>query len=77
MRKLSERPTSFENLLLAVIADRLGLLIWCQTKDGHEGRNKPESIYEKLIKPAPSKATRHFSSIEEFKELYYGGDSGK
>ena len=74
MRERSGRSTSFNNLLLAVIADRLGFLVWQNTEDGRKGRNKPESIYEKLVKPAPSPALRHFNSIEEFKELYYGGD---
>lgn len=35
-------PTSL--YLQAVIADRLGMIFWAQTKDGQKGRNRPESI---------------------------------
>lgn len=73
MREASGRSVSFETLLLSVIADRLGLLIWMQTKDAKKGVNKPESIYESLTKPKVKAEIRHFDSIEEFKELYYGG----
>ena len=37
-------------MMLALIADRLGLLVWAQTKDGQKGRNRPESIVGKLTK---------------------------
>ena len=73
MREASGRSVSFETLLLSVIADRLGLLVWMQTKDAKNGTNKPESIYEALTKPKVKAELRHFESIEEFKELYYGG----
>lgn len=30
--------------LLAIIGDRLALLVWQNTKDGHAGRNQPKPI---------------------------------
>lgn len=35
--------------LTAVAADRLGLLLWVQTKDGQRGRNRPKSLAELLM----------------------------
>ena len=37
-----------ETLLLAAAVDRLSLLVWAKTKDGINGRNRPDSIFEKL-----------------------------
>lgn len=68
--KMGEQQIDFNSQLLAGILDRLGILIWQNTKDGHDGTNRPPSILEKLTKkttPAP-----RFESIEEFKDKYYG-----
>lgn len=37
-----------ETLLLAAAVDRLSLLVWAKTKDGINGRNRPDSIFDKL-----------------------------
>lgn len=41
---LSGATATTEQMLLASIADRLGWLVWVQTKDGQKGRNRPESF---------------------------------
>lgn len=35
--------------LVALAVDRLGLLVWQNTKDGMKGRNRPPSMYEALF----------------------------
>lgn len=47
--KLSGSKVSNEILLLAHAVDRLSILIWQNTKDGQKGRNKPESIAERIL----------------------------
>jgi len=40
--------TDVREILLAVIADRLGVLIWMLSDDGRSGINRPPSLLEKL-----------------------------
>ena len=46
---------SAEIALMATVADRLGLLVWMQTKDGQKNRNRPESILERLTRKEKQK----------------------
>jgi hypothetical protein len=45
---LSDMKVSPDTLLLAAIADRLGVLVWQKTKDAEKGMNRPKSIIESL-----------------------------
>lgn len=45
---LSGTKVTTGQMLLAIIADRLGWLVWAQTEDGRKGRNRPQSIVETL-----------------------------
>lgn len=47
--KLSGMAITPELLIEAIIADRLGTLVWINSKDGENGRNFPESIAAKLL----------------------------
>lgn len=47
--KLTGSKVSNEILLLAHAVDRLSILIWQNTKDGQKGRNKPDSIAERIL----------------------------
>lgn len=49
MLKLTNQSINIDTALRAIIADRLGILIWQNSKDGSEGRNYPESILTKLL----------------------------
>lgn len=67
--KLSKQKVDNEISLLALIADRLGYLVWAQTKDASKGKNKPQSIYELLTKEKDESTERDyrvFRSIEEY-----------
>lgn len=66
-RKISGIPCGMDTLLNAVIADRLGLLVWMKTKDAEKNRNRPKSIVDMLLKKEEDKpAEKAFDSIESF-----------
>lgn len=66
-RKLSGQTVDEHTALLAIIADRLGLLVWAQTKDGQRGRKKPSSIYDLLVGNSKKHSDlRGYRSAEEF-----------
>jgi len=66
-RKMAGMKVPLETLLSAVIADRLGILIWMQTKDAQKKRNMPRSIAELInTEPKEEKKTQVFDSSEDF-----------
>ena len=68
-RKLSNRNITLDQMLLAVVADRLGVLIWQKTKDGHKNRNHPKSIYKALSGQEKQKEElMAFETPEEFEK---------
>lgn len=46
--KMSKQKYPLETMLLAMAVDRLTYLLWSKTKDGAKGRNRPDSIAEKM-----------------------------
>ena len=78
-RKLSGQTVDDTTALLAIIADRLGVLIWQRTKDGERGRNRPKSIFEAITggEKTVSKP-RGYASVEEFEAARkkLGGEEG-
>ena len=65
--KLSQQTASIDTMLLAGISDKLGILLWAQTKDGQKGKNLPISILEKVLNlPKKRKEEVAFASGEEF-----------
>lgn len=69
--KINGESHQLETILLALIADRLGFLAWTKTEDAQHGRNRPESILEKLTTPAESESDcAVFDSIEDFKRKH-------
>lgn len=73
-RKMSGRTQSMDTLLLAVIADRIGTLVWMFSKDGQKGTNRPESIYAVLSEDASKKEERDdlqtFATGDDFMERW-------
>ena len=47
--KMSGMNVTPEQMMLASITDRLGLLLWMSSKDGSKGRNKPKSLLNELF----------------------------
>ncbi len=68
--KMSGAKAPDELLLLAHIVDRLGLLVWQNTKDGQRGINRPASIVD-LINGSDNKdqiITDSYATPEDFWE---------
>jgi len=65
---MAKRQYTNTEELLAIIADRLGWLIWAKTKDGQRGRNKPKSIYEEMTKKKEKETSS--LTIEELEEKF-------
>lgn len=72
MQKINGIEMPVNTILLAHIADRLGILIWQNTKDGQRGRNRPESIAAQMIAGAKPKSNHMrgavFDSPEDFEK---------
>lgn len=67
MRRLTGERIGLTDALLASALDRLKLLVWQNTEDGHKGRNMPESTYEVLTGRSHSaKKVRSFRTPEDF-----------
>ena len=67
--KLANQRVGMTTLLLALMADRLGLLVWSKTKDGQKGRNQPRSLVDSLSNVAKEPETMVFESSEEFEKM--------
>ncbi|EEF93193.1 hypothetical protein CATMIT_02144 [Catenibacterium mitsuokai DSM 15897] len=63
---MEEQNIDTQTILSALAVDYLALLAWSKTKDAQKNRNRPESIYEKLMNPVKKKQTEGFNSAEEF-----------
>lgn len=50
IRKMSGGGVKMDTLLLAMVVDRLSLLVWSKTRDGEKGRGRPSMIAKKLAK---------------------------
>lgn len=71
-RKMAKSSLTLQDALLALLVDGVNILIWQKTKDGAKGRNKPESIYKKLmhIDEKPKDELMKFSSEASFEQWY-------
>lgn len=49
MMALGGRRATTGEMLDAAMLDRLSLLVWAKTKDAQKGRNRPDSVLEKLL----------------------------
>ena len=67
MKLRGERLTKTE-MLLAAAVDRLSVLIWQRTEDGHNGINPPNSVLDKLlgVEETESGTVQSFDSPEDF-----------
>lgn len=67
MMRLSGDKLTAERLLLASVADHVRLLVWQNTRDGHEGENQPQSMLQLMLNPnVEDKASEGFDSPEDF-----------
>lgn len=67
--KIAGLNVETETLLLASMVDRLAILIWMQTEDGHNNRNFPKSIVQSLTGATNKDSdVMTFDSAEDFEE---------
>lgn len=66
---MTNQKVSNEEVLLAMIADRLSLLVWFKTKDGQDGINRPKSMLSILLgetEEEPESDLKRFKTGDEF-----------
>ena len=61
-----ETAVSTEEMLLAIIADKLSMLVWMKSEDGRRNTNRPKSIYESITGKAVQDELEAFDTPEEF-----------
>lgn len=67
--KLSGLNAAPEMILNAAIADRAGMLVWMQSKDGAKNRNRPASILDKILNPEKEKEdVTTFATGQDFED---------
>lgn len=70
---LADSKFTFSEILLINIYDALNLELWTKTKDATKGKNKPESLYKKLmgINDQTKKESKNmtFDSAEEYEKI--------
>lgn len=65
---MAEQNIDTQTILSALAVDYLALLAWSKTKEAQKNRNRPESIYEKLMNPVKKKPAKGFNSAEDFEK---------
>ena len=70
---LADSKFTFSEILLINIYDALNFELWTKTKDATKGKNKPESLYKKLmgINDQAKKESKNmtFESAEEYEKI--------
>lgn len=65
-KKFAGVQTDTQTALLAIIADRLGVLVWQNTADGSKGINKPKSIFDALVGKQEESSLRKYETGSDF-----------
>jgi len=64
---MSGTPTDYDTILIATAVDRLSMILCMLSKEGQEGRSRPQSIVEIILGKADhAKPAEGFTSKEEF-----------
>ena len=75
-RVMSGQKISTDTMLYAGILDRLSILVWQNTEDGHNGQNMPESVLSRLLGETKESNTMSFDSgadLEAYRERLLNG----
>lgn len=65
---LSGQPADDQTMLNALMTDYLALLTWFQTKDGQKNRNRPVSIYDRIMNPSSEDKNKGYDTAEDFEK---------
>lgn len=68
MLKMTGQNVDSKTILLASILDRLSFLAWTKTKDAQSGRNRPESVLNRLLN-GNNNAQKDFEIYDTGEEL--------
>lgn len=74
MMRLSGISAPMDTMLIALIADAARILVWQKTKDAEKGKNRPQSIYERLF--CKEKTNENSTESFETKEGFLNWRSG-
>ncbi len=74
--KINDSNLSLNEMMLAVIVDRLGILLWQRTEDGMKNRNHPMSVFKLLSKETEEKDIVVFDSGEDFMKAWQALNEG-
>lgn len=67
--KMSGLHAAPDTILTSAIADRIGLLVWMQSKNGAKNRNRPASILDKILNPEKKKEdVTTFATGQDFED---------
>ena len=71
-KKINNVKLDRTEMLLALAVDVLNIIAWQRTKDGAKGRNRPESIYKKLMGLEEKKKDdlMEFDSIDDYEQWH-------
>lgn len=75
--RLQKQTVPFDTLLLALVADRLGLQLWAGSKDARHNRNRPQSIVEQLTQGQDKEELKTFKTAAEFEAAFYNLAGGE
>lgn len=64
--KISKNEVTFDKLAMATLIDGVNTLIWQNTKGGRTGKNRPQSVVDKLIHREQENEVAGFNTVEEF-----------
>lgn len=62
--KLNGYEAKWSDIILAMIADRLSLLCWFQTEDGHKGENRPAMLTPQLLGTSDQSEEKKYQTYE-------------
>lgn len=68
VQKVSGTKTDITTMLLASAVDRLGILVWQQTRDGAKNRNRPKSILSTLSQGETQEES--YNTVADFEREY-------
>lgn len=65
LMKLNKEIVSIDTILLTSVVDQLNIMIWQNTKDGREGRNKPKLLMPTIM-ASTTKNTEGYYTVDDF-----------
>lgn len=68
IRKMTDNRVTYDEVMQAVIVDRLNWLCWSKTKDAKNGWNRPESLAKRLMQPPKKEKLQGSPTAEAFME---------